>query len=116
VTEPTAPTAPASPTAAADTAVETERCEPRVEDEAVIIVEIEAFLKAAGADLQALHAAVTRFVVHCRERGERIERIIGTLKQIVARAVYGTTEMRAVDAINQHLLDWVLDAYYTREF
>jgi hypothetical protein len=107
---------PTFPDALSDPSVETERCEPRVEDEAVILVEIEAFLKASGADLQALHAAVTRFVVHCRERGERIERIIGTLKRLVVRAVYGTTEMRAVDAINQHLLDWVLDAYYTREY
>jgi hypothetical protein len=95
--------------------IETERCEPRVEDEAVIVVEVDAFLKAAGADLQALHAAVTRFVVHCRERGEPIERIISTLKMVIARAVFGTTDTTAVDAINKHLLEWVLDAYYTRE-
>jgi hypothetical protein len=95
---------------------ETERCEPRVEDEAVILVEVDAFLKSAGADLQALHAAVTRFVVHCRERGEPIERIISTLKMIIGRAVFGTTDTRAVDAINKHLLDWVLDAYYAHEY
>lgn len=92
-----------------------ERCGPRVEDEAVIVVEVDAFLKAAGADLQALHAAVTRFVVHCRERGENIERIISTLKIIIGKAVYGNTDVRSVEAINQHLLGWVLDAYYTRE-
>jgi hypothetical protein len=93
-----------------------ERCEPQVEDEAVILVEVDAFLKAAGADLQALHAAVTRFVVHCRERGEQVERIISTLKLLIARAVSGSADTRTVDAINQHLLDWVLDAYYTREY
>jgi hypothetical protein len=99
----------------AATTVEPDRCEPRVEDEAVILVEVDAFLKSAGADLQALHAAVTRFVVHCRERGEPIERIISTLKQIIGRGVYGVTDTRAVEAINKHLLEWVLDAYYTRE-
>ena len=98
------------------TANETERCEPQVEDEAVIVVEVNAFLKAAGADLQALHAAVTRFVVHCRERGEQIERIISTLKLLIARTVTGSADTRTVDTINQHLLDWVLDAYYTREY
>ena len=91
------------------------QCEPQVEDEAVIHVEVAAFFKAAGADLQALHAAVTRFVVHCRERGEPVERIIVTLKGIIGRAVFGNTDVRAVEAINQHLLDWVLDSYYTRE-
>jgi hypothetical protein len=105
----------AEPTRSPAMPSETEPCEPRVEDEAVIVVEVDAFLKAAGADLQALHAAVTRFVVHCRERGEPIERIIRTLKLVIARAVFGTSEKRAVDAINKHLLDWVLDAYYTQE-
>ena len=103
------------PAAPSTIAVGAERCEPQVEDEAVILVEVAAYLKAAGADLQALHAAVTRFVVHCRERGELVERIISTLKMIIGRAVYGTADARAVDSINQHLLDWVLDAYYTRE-
>ena len=103
------------PTDSSASAIETERCEPRVEDEAVILVEVDAFLTSAGADLQALHAAVTRFVVHCRERGEPIERIISTLKVIIARAVFGTTDTRAVESINKHLLGWVLDAYYTRE-
>lgn len=92
-----------------------ERCEPRVEDEAVIVVEVDAFLKKAGADLQALHAAVTRFVVHCRERGENVERIISTLKMVIGKAVNGKTDVRSIEAINQHLLGWVLDAYYTRE-
>jgi hypothetical protein len=96
--------------------VETERCEPRVEDEAVIVVEVDAFLKSAAPDLQALHAAVTRFVVHCRERGEPIERIISTLKLIMARAVFAATDARAVDTISKHLLGWVLDAYYAREY
>jgi hypothetical protein len=100
---------------APDSTNESERCEPRVEDEAVIRVEVDAFLKAAGADLQALHAAVTRFVVHCRDRGENVERIISTLKLIIAGAVHGNTDVRAVEAINKHLLGWVLDAYYTRE-
>ena len=104
------------PTAPPEITVDAERCEPRVEDEAVILVEVDAFLKSAGADLQALHAAVTRFVVHCRERGEPIERIISTLKQIIGRAVFGSTDTRAVEAINKSLLDWVLDAYYTREY
>ena len=108
-------TDPAQTAASAASAIEAERCEPRVEDEAVIVVEVDAFLKAAGADLQALHAAVTRFVVHCRERGEPIERIISTLKLTIARAVFGTTDSRAVEAINKHLINWVLDAYYTRE-
>jgi hypothetical protein len=107
---------PSEPTAAPATAIGAERCEPRVEDEAVILVEVDAFLKSAAPDLQALHAAVTRFVVHCRERGEPIERIVSTLKLIIARAVFGTTDTRAVDAINKHLLDWVLDAYYAREY
>ena len=98
-----------------DTASDAERCEPRVEDEAVILVEVNAFLKAAGADLQALHAAVTRFVVHCRDGGESVERIISTLKRIVGGAVHGNADARAVDAINKHLLGWVLDAYYKRE-
>ena len=106
-------THPSEPTA---TANGTERCEPQVEDEAVIVDEVNAFLKAAGADLQALHAAVTRFVVHCRERGEQVERIISTLKHLIARTVSGTADTRTVDTINQHLLDWVLDAYYTREY
>lgn len=96
-------------------AVELPRCEPQVEDEAVILVEVNAFIKSAGADLQALHAAVTRFVVHCRDRRELIERIITTLKTLVAEAVRGDVDIRAVNAINQHLLGWVLDAYYTRE-
>lgn len=109
-------TDPAEPTASPASATETERCEPRVEDEAVILVEVDAFLTSAGADLQALHAAVTRFVVHCRERGEPIERIISTLKLVIARAVFGTTDTQAADAINKHLLDWVLDAYYAREY
>jgi hypothetical protein len=109
VTDPTEPTTSSASTIGAD------RCEPRVEDEAVIVVEVDAFLTSAGADLQALHAAVTRFVVHCRERGEPIERIISTLKLIIVRAVFGTTDARAVDSINKHLLGWVLDAYYTRE-
>jgi hypothetical protein len=104
------------PIASPQTLVEGERCEPRVEDEAVIVVEVDAFLKSVGADLQALHAAVTRFVVHCRERGEPIERIISTLKQIIGRAVYGSTDLRAVESINKHLLEWVLDAYYVREY
>ena len=99
----------------APTTIGAERCEPRVEDEAVILVEVAAFLKASGVDLQALHAAVTRFVVHCREAGERIERIISTLKLLISRAVHGASDTRAVEAINQHLLDWVLDAYYSRE-
>lgn len=106
-------TDPSKPTA---TVNGTERCEPQVEDEAVILAEVNAFLKAAGADLQALHAAVTRFVVHCRERGEQVERIIRTLKVLIGRAVMGTADTRTVDTINQHLLDWVLDAYYTREY
>lgn len=97
------------------TGSERERCEPRVEDEAVIVVEVDAFLKAAGADLQALHAAVTRFVVHCRDRGESVERILSTLKLTIGQAVFGNTDVRAVEAINKHLLGWVLDAYYTRE-
>ena|SRR5688572_15719945 len=109
-------TNPPESTAAPATATETERCEPRVEDEAVILVEVDAFLKLAKPDLQALHAAVTRFVVHCRERGEPIERIISTLKLVIARAVFGTTDPRVADAINKHLLDWVLDAYYSREY
>ncbi len=109
----TTPSEPAVPPA---TSLDAERCEPRVEDEAVIVVEVDAFLKSAAADLQALHAAVTRFVVHCRERGEPIERIISTLKLIIARAVFGTTDARAIDAINKHLLGWVLDAYYSREY
>jgi ABC-type transporter Mla subunit MlaD len=91
------------------------RCEPQIEDELVIVEEVNAFVKAAGADLQALHAAVTRFVVHCRDRGEPIERIITTLKSVIAGAVRGDTDVRAVNAINQHLLSWVLDAYYTHE-
>ena len=110
MTDPSGPT-----TASSATEIGAERCEPRVEDEAVILVEVDSFLKSAEADLQALHAAVTRFVVHCRERGEPIERVISTLKIIIARAVFGTTDTRAVDTINQHLLDWVLDAYYARE-
>jgi len=81
----------------------------------VIREEVNAFVKAAGADLQALHAAVTRFVVHCRDRGEPIERIITTLKSVIGGAVRGDADVRAVNAINQHLLGWVLDAYYTRE-
>ena len=92
-----------------------ERCEPQVDDEAVIVAEVDAYLRTAGPDLQALHAAVTRFVVHCRDRGEPIERIISTLKLIIARAVFGTTDTRSVEAINKHLLAWVLDAFYTRE-
>jgi hypothetical protein len=108
-------TDPAEPTTSSASTIGAERCEPRVEDEAVILVEVDAYLTSAGADIQALHAAVTRFVVHCRERGEPIERIISTLKLIIARAVFGTTDARAVDAINKHLLGWVLDAYYTRE-
>ena len=92
-----------------------ERCEPQVDDEAVIVAEVDAYLRTAGPDLQALHAAVTRFVVHCRESGEPIERIISTLKLIIARAVFGTADTRSVEAINKHLLQWVLDAYYTRE-
>ena len=91
------------------------RCEPRLEDELVIREEVAAFIKSAGADLQALHAAVTRFVVHCRDRGERVERIIITIKDIIGDAVRGDVDIRAVNAINQHLLGWVLDAYYTRE-
>jgi hypothetical protein len=81
----------------------------------VIVEEVNAFMKARGADLQALHAAVTRFVVHCRDRGEPIERVITTLKHIISEAVRGNVEVTAVNAINKHLLDWVLDAYYTRE-
>lgn len=81
----------------------------------VIVDEVNAFVKSGGADLQALHAAVTRFVVHCRDRGEPIERIISTLKAMIAGAVRGDTDVRAVNAINEHLLGWVLDAYYTRE-
>jgi hypothetical protein len=103
------------PTDSSASTIGAERCEPRVEDEAVILVEVDAFLTSAGADIQALHAAVTRFVVHCRDRGEPIERIISTLKLIMARAVFGTTDTRSVEAINKHLLGWVLDAYYTRE-
>jgi hypothetical protein len=95
--------------------LEGERCEPQVDDEAVIVSEVDAYLRTAGPDLQALHAAVTRFVVHCRDRGEPIERIISTLKLIIARAVFGTTDTRSVEAINKNLLVWVLDAYYTRE-
>ncbi len=91
------------------------RCEPQIEDELVIREEVSAFIKSAGADLQALHAAVTRFVVHCRDRGEPIERVITTLKDIIAGAVRGDVDIRAVNAINHHLLGWVLDAYYTRE-
>jgi hypothetical protein len=104
------------PTNSAAMPLETERCEPRVEDEAVIVIEVSAFLQSTGADLQALHAAVTRFVVHCRERGEPIERVVSTLKRIIARAVFGATDTRTVDTINKHLLEWVLDAYYTREY
>ena len=104
------------PTVSPTTTIGAERCEPRVEDEAVIVLEVDAFLKSADANLQALHAAVTRFVVHCRERGEPIERVISTLKLIIARAVFGTTDTRLVDTINQHLLDWVLDSYYAREY
>jgi hypothetical protein len=81
----------------------------------VIIDEVHAFVKSAGADLQALHAAVTRFVVHCRERGEPIERIITSLKAMIAGAVQGDVDVRAAEAINRHLLSWVLDAFYTRE-
>ena len=81
----------------------------------VIRDEVEAFVKAAGADLQALHAAVTRFVVHCRDRGEPIERVITTLKSIIASAVQGDVDVRAAEAINKHLIGWVLDAFYTRE-
>ncbi|HJR68258.1 MAG TPA: hypothetical protein VJ802_17645 [Gemmatimonadaceae bacterium] len=91
------------------------RCEPQIEDEIVIIDEVNAFVKTAGADLQALHAAVIRFVVHCRDRGEPIERIITTLKSIIGGAVRGDVDIRAVNAINKHLLAWVLDAYYTHE-
>ena len=108
-------TDPSEPTGGPTTEIGAERCEPRVEDEAVILVEVQAYLKKSGADLQSLHAAVTRFVVHCRERGERIERIISTLKLLISRAVYGASDTRAVEAINQHLLEWVLDAYYSRE-
>ena len=92
-----------------------QRCEPQIEDELVIREEVSAFIKSAGADLQALHAAITRFVVHCRDRGEPIERIITTLKAIISGAVRGDVDVRAVDSINQHLLGWVLDAYYTHE-
>jgi hypothetical protein len=106
---------PLNPTVPATSEVGGERCEPQVDDEAVIVSEVDAYLRTAGPDLQALHAAVTRFVVHCRERGEPIERIISTLKLIIARAVFGTTDARSVEAINRHLLGWVLDAYYTRE-
>lgn len=91
------------------------RCEPQIEDELVILDEVNAFVKTAGADLQALHAAVTRFVVHCRDRSEPIERIITTLKSIIGGAVRGDVDIRAVNAINHHLLAWVLDAYYTHE-
>ena len=91
------------------------RCEPHIEDEIVILDEVNAFVKSAGADLQALHAAVIRFVVHCRDRGEPIERIISTLKGMIGTAVRGDADVRAVNAINEHLLGWVLDAYYTRE-
>lgn len=91
------------------------RCEPQIEDELVIREEVAAFIKSVGADLQALHAAVVRFVVHCRDRGEQIERIIVTLKDIIGAAVRGDVDIRAVNAINNHLLGWVLDAYYTRE-
>ena len=91
------------------------RCEPRIEDELVIRDEVAAFIKSAGADLQALHAAVTRFVVHCRDRGEPVERIIVTIKDIIGGAIRGDVDIRAVNAINQHLLGWVLDAYYSRE-
>lgn len=103
------------PSTAANPASATPRCEPHVEDEIVILDEVNAFVKSAGADLQALHAAVVRFVVHCRDRGEPIERIISTLKAMIGSAVRGDTDVRAVNAINEHLLGWVLDAYYTRE-
>jgi hypothetical protein len=108
----TNPSQPSSDTTSTDAVP---RCEPHVEDEIVILDEVHAFVKAAGADLQALHAAVTRFVVHCRERGEPIERIITTLKAMIAGAVQGDVDVRAAEAINRHLLGWVLDAYYTRE-
>jgi hypothetical protein len=98
-----------------DAATPLPRCEPRVEDELIIREEVAAFIKSAGADLQALHAAVTRFVVHCRDGGEPVERIIVTLKDIIGAAVRGDVDIRAVNAINQHLLGWVLDAYFTRE-
>ena len=106
---------PSERSIASDIASDGERCEPRVEDEAVILAEVDAFLKASGADLQALHAAVTRFVVHCRDRGEPVERIISTLKGIVGGAVHGKADARAIDTITKHLLGWVLDAYFKRE-
>jgi hypothetical protein len=106
---------PLDPTVSVASEIGGERCEPQVDDEAVIVAEVDAYLRTAGPDLQALHAAVTRFVVHCRDRGEPIERIISTLKLIIARAVFGTTDTRSVEAINKHLLVWVLDAFYTRE-
>jgi hypothetical protein len=99
----------------ADRSPKLPRCEPRLEDELIIREEVAAFIKSAGADLQALHAAVTRFVVHCRDGQEPIERIIVTLKGIIAEAVRGDVDIRAVNAINQHLLGWVLDAFYMRE-
>lgn len=104
-----------SPLSEPDTAQALPRCEPRIEDELVIREEVSAFIKSGGADLQALHAAIVRFVVHCRDRGEPIQRIIVTLKEIIGGAVRGDVDIRAVNAINQHLLGWVLDAYYTRE-
>lgn len=115
-TEPRSPlTESSSPTQEPQPTNTVPRCEPHVEDEIVILDEVHAFVKAAGADLQALHAAVTRFVVHCRERGEPIERIIATLKGMIGGAVQGDVDVRAANAINQHLLGWVLDAYYSRE-
>ena len=106
---------PQDPVGPVVSAIGADRCEPQVDDEAVIVSEVDAYLRTAGPDLQALHAAVTRFVVHCREGGEPIERIISTLKLIMARAVFGASDTRAVEAINKHLLEWVLDAYYHRE-
>ena len=106
---------PLDPTVPVASDIGGERCEPQVDDEAVIVSEVDAYLRTAGPDLQALHAAITRFVVHCRDSGEPIERIISTLKLIIARAVFGTTDTRSVEAINKNLLDWVLDAYYHRE-
>ena len=75
------------------------RCEPRIEDELVIREEVGAFIKSAGADLQALHAAVTRFVVHCRDRGEPVERIIVTIKDIIGEAIRRTHDEESISSL-----------------
>lgn len=69
-------------------------------------------VNAGGAELQALHAAVTRFVVLCRERGEKVERVIGTLKAAMGASLQGRgregcrRDQSSPDRV-------VLDAYYT---